>query len=54
MDKYFIPLEEGKFYHIYNQGNNHEKYSTTTKITFISCRNSICICLILWNYMLFA
>ncbi|GHT56624.1 hypothetical protein AGMMS49982_23560 [Bacteroidia bacterium] len=24
MDKYFIPLEESKFYHIYNQGNNHE------------------------------
>jgi REP element-mobilizing transposase RayT len=24
MNKYFIPLEEGKFYHIYNQGNNRE------------------------------
>ncbi|GHT10354.1 hypothetical protein FACS189432_06850 [Bacteroidia bacterium] len=24
MDKYIQPLEEGKFYHIYNQGNNHE------------------------------
>ena len=24
MNKYFIPLLEGKFYHIYNQGNNRE------------------------------
>ncbi len=24
MDKYLLPLEEGKFYHIYNQGNNRE------------------------------
>ena len=24
MDKYSMPLEEGKFYHIYNQGNNKE------------------------------
>ena len=24
MDKYLIALEEGKFYHIYNQGNNKE------------------------------
>ncbi|MDR0873956.1 MAG: transposase [Prevotellaceae bacterium] len=24
MNKYFIPLEEGIFYHIYNQGNNRE------------------------------
>ena len=24
MDKYLLPLQERKFYHIYNQGNNHE------------------------------
>ncbi|GHT77473.1 hypothetical protein AGMMS50262_18580 [Bacteroidia bacterium] len=24
MDKYTLPLEDGKFYHIYNQGNNGE------------------------------
>jgi hypothetical protein len=24
MNRYGLPLEEGKFYHIYNQGNNGE------------------------------
>lgn len=29
MDKYLLPLEEGKFYHIYNQGNNKENIFLT-------------------------